>query len=274
MTVLEMRKQENIARREPVVWSRYENKLDQVDILFHFISYALEHLSRPKRKEFVKSLKQEKEIALAKSLEKLRRLTEIDPSLSEILGTSFDKDFEQNQRKKIKANYLSKTHTQYAEWVNDGMVSAKILFFVTIFEDFLKHVHAATLNADTKILASSKPKRQSTYDEIFLDSFEQFKTQQICREVEELDKQGMEKRLDYFAQHLQIDFGKERIWLEEISYIRNKIAHGNPLEAITKEDTTMPLENIQTTITKIIREAMRFAFDKGQSKHPRHFLLK
>jgi hypothetical protein len=155
----------------------------------------------------------------------------------------------------------------------DGSVQG-VLFRVTILEDFLKHVHAAMLSADTKIFASAKPKRPTTYEEVFSGSFEQFKEQQICREVEELDRQGMEQRLDYFAKHLGIDFDKKRKWLVEISDIRNKIAHGSPLDAITKEDTTIPLPGIQGAIATIIRDAMQFAFDKGRTNHPRHFLPK
>ena len=84
----------------------------------------------------------------------------------------------------------------------------------------------------------------------------------------------MKYRLDYFAKHLGIDFKKERQWLIEISDIRNKIAHGKPLEAITKDDTTIPLPDIQNTVGRTIHDAMHAAFNMGKSKHPAYFLLK
>ena len=163
---------------------------------------------------------------------------------------------------------------QYAEWVNDGMVSAEILFRVTIFEDFLKHIHANILRGNPAILGSANKNRTASYADVFSTPFEQFKEKEICREVKEVDRESMKYRLDYFAKHLGIDFKKERQWLIEISDIRNKIAHGKPLEAITKDDTTIPLPDIQNTVAKTIYAAMLTAFNMGKSKHPAYFLMK
>lgn len=269
-----MKKQENIAKRGPVIWAQYELKLDQLDILFKFVLHAFLHLSEAKRKEFVQGLKLEAESEIVDKLEKLRAMRAAGGIFKETIDDQLIESFQKSQKKKVRANYRGKNHTQYAEWVNDGMISAEILFRVTIFEGFLKHVHAVMLKADSKIFTSAKPKRQTTYDEVFSGPFDEFKEQQICREVEELDRQSMEQRLDYFAKHLGIDFDKKRKWLIELSDLRNKIAHGRPLDAITKDDTTIPLPGIQAAIGTIIRDGMKFTFDKGRQKHPHEFLTK
>jgi hypothetical protein len=269
-----MKTVENITKRGPVVWAEYEVKLDQLDILFKFVLHAFLNLSETKRKEFVKALKLEKEFAIAERVEMLRKLSASGGIFKEAFDETTIKEYHKNQNKKARASFRAKSHTQYLEWVMDGMISAEILFRVTMFEDFLKHVHAAALSANTKIFASARPSRQIACEQVFSVSFNQFKEQQICREVEELDRQSMEQRLDYFAKHLGIDFDKKRKWIIEISDIRNKIAHGNPLQAITKEDTSLPLDGIQGAIAKIIRDVMHFSFEIGKSAYPQTFRRK
>jgi hypothetical protein len=262
-----MKTRENIAKRGPVIWAEYESKLDQLDILFKFVLHAFNALSESKRKDFVRGLKLEKEGAMAKGLEKLRKLSETDATFRE----AFDEDsFLKYQKKKLRAGFRSRTHTQYAEWVVDGMVSAEVLFRVTVFEDFMKHAHAVVLGANTAILSKARPSRQASFAEIF-DSFDSFREQQICREVEELDRQSMEQRLEYFGKHLNIELGKHKTSLIEIADIRNKIAHGKPLVAITKDDTTLPLAGFQGTIAKIIRDAMARVFFEAEQRYPSHF---
>ena len=149
------------------------------------------------------------------------------------------------------------------------MISAEILFRVTIFEDFLKHVHAAILNAEPTILASANPKKSRTYKDMFSRSFDQFKEEQICCEVEEL--KGMAKRLNYFGKHLRIDFGNYRKPLIEISGVRNRIAHRHPLEAIAPGETSIPLDDLQRSVATAIRASMRLVFQKGRSEYPGYF---
>jgi hypothetical protein len=262
-----MKTRENIAKRGPVIWAEYESKLDQLDILFKFVLHAFNGLTESKRKDFVRGLKLEKEGAMAKGLEKLRKLGETDTTFRE----AFDEEsFLKYQKKKLRAGFRSRTHTQYAEWVIDGMVSAEILFRVTVFEDFMKHAHALVLGANTSILSNARPSRQASFAEIF-GSFDTFKEQQICREVEELDRQSMEQRLDYFGKYLGIELGKHKSPLIEIAGIRNKIAHGKPLVAITRDDTTLPLPGIQGTIAKIIRDSMKSVFFEAEQIYPHQF---
>src|SRR6267154_6698160 len=111
-----MKKQENIAMREPVVWEQYKLKLDQLDILFLFVMCGFLDLSEAKRKKFVRELKLKEQKEITETMEKLREL-----SKSGILKDVYDEkdiqDIERSQQKKVGANYRSKTHTQYAEWV-------------------------------------------------------------------------------------------------------------------------------------------------------------
>jgi hypothetical protein len=123
-------------------------------------------------------------------------------------------------------------------------------------------------------LSASNPKRSVELKDIFSESFEDFKDNQICREVEQLDRQNMRQRIEYFANYLGIDFAGEGKYLIEIAEIRNKIAHGNPLQAVTKDDTTLPLKGIQRTISNKLKSAMNCAFDQGQSAYPQKFLLR
>jgi len=265
-----MKNQENIAKRGTVVLAEYERKLRHLDILFHFVRYAFMQLSEAKKRAFVKVLKSEEEAIVAGQMEELLELGR-EVGISDDDNKRMIQPFRKSELRKVRANNRSKTHAQYVEMINDGMTSAEILFRVTIFEDFLKHVHATMLSADTKIFASARPQRESIYEEIFSKSFEEFKEQQICREVEELDRQSMKQRLVYFKKHLKIDFGDKGKLLIEISGIRNKIAHGNPLEAITKEDTTILLKGIQAQFATIIRDAIQHAFREGYKMHPRYF---
>ena len=269
-----MKVQENITRRGAVVWAQYELKLNQLDILFHFVAHAFQYLSEAKKKEFVEGMKLKELSAIWEKVDRMLELREKGVLTDEVMDEAAIREFRERQEKKLKARFRRKTHMQYAEWVNDGMSSAEILFRVTILEDFLKHTHAAMLNADTKIFAAAKPKRTITCEEVFAGSLEQFKAEQICREVADLDRQSMKQRVEYFAKHLDIDFGKNSECLIELSDIRNKIAHGNPLETITMEDTTLPLHDLQGTVGKIVRDAMKLAFEKGRAKHPRYFQLK
>lgn len=256
------------------MWAQYELRLTQLDILFHFVLHAFENLSLAKRRDFVRALKFDEQSKVVEAAERLRKLSASGAEFKDVLDDTLIKDFQDRRLKKVKQNFRSKTHTQYAEWVTDGMASAEILFRFTIFEDFLKHVHAAILVADPKVLAVTSGKRTATLGEVFAGSFDQFKEHQICREVEELDRQGMEKRLDYFLRFLGVDLTKFGKLLTEISDVRNKIAHGNPLEAITKEDTSLPLEGIQNHIAKVVRDAMRFTFERGRSAYPQKFVNK
>src|SRR5439155_5378114 len=108
-----------IAKRGPVLWSQYELKLDQLDILFQFVLHAFLHLSEAKRKEFVQGLKLEAESAIVEKLEKLRALRAAGGVFKEAIDERLIQDFQKHQQKKVRANYRGKTHTQYAEWVND-----------------------------------------------------------------------------------------------------------------------------------------------------------
>jgi len=257
-----MKSQENIAKRGPVIWKEYEEKLNQLDILFKFMEYAVERLSNTKRREFVQTLKNE-------ALERTSRVWDerSDPDLKEIPGIA-----EYSRKlleKKVKAKYRSKKHTQYAEWVYHGIISAEILFRVTVFEDFLKHVHAVILSAEPTILARANPKKSRTYKDMFSRSFDQFKEEEICCEVEEL--KGMANRLNYFRKYLRIEFANYQKPLVEISGIRNRIVHRHPLEAIAPGEATNPLDELQRTVANVIRASMRLVFQKGQSKYPDHF---
>ncbi len=269
-----MKVQENIARRGPVIWSNYEMKLNQLDILFRFISHAFDNLSDTKRREFVRGLKQQAESDIVRTMEKMRELSKEGGILHGTFDETSIKEFHQRQQKKIKASYRGRTHTQYVEWVNDGMVSAEIVFRVTVFEDFMKHVHANMLKGNPAILGLTNKNRSATFPEVFSPNFDKYREGQICREVKEVDRESMKYRLDYFAKYLGISLDKKRQWLIEISDIRNKIAHGSPLEAITKEDTTIPLSDFPTTVAKTLRDAMSTTFDVGRKKHPSHFLQK
>jgi hypothetical protein len=269
-----MKKRENIAKRGPLIWAQYELRLDQLDILFGFVLHAFKELSKRKKENFVKGLKLQKQVATAERLEKLLKLQALADPSREVWDDKFTQEFREREQRKTRDAFRSRTHTQYAEWVTDGMVSAEILFRVAVFEDFLKHLHAEALSANPKVFADASPKKQAAYGDIFSNSLASFVEQQICREVEELDREGMEKRLDYFSRHLGIDLGKHRNPLLEISEIRNKIAHGKPLEAITKDDTTLPLQGIQKSVAKTIRAAMKLAFDKAESKDHQRFLRK
>jgi len=248
-----------------VIWEQYKQKLNELDILFRFVEYGFQNLSERKRRNFVESLKCQDESKAAERMEMLRKVPGVDEELLSEIQT--------REQKKRKAAFRSRNHTQYAEWVSDGMTSAEVLFRVTVFEDFLKHVHAAILDANPQILAASNPKRQIDLKDIFSHSFGDFKDSQICREVEQLDRHKMSQRIEYFATHLGIDFAKQGKHLIEIAEIRNKIAHRNPLRAVTKDDTTLPLKGIQGAISNRIKRAMSFAFEKGRSAYPRNFLL-
>lgn len=252
---------ENIAKRGPVIWAEYESKLNQLDILFRFVQCAFSNLSETKRQNFVKSLKKQQESHIAKKIEKLREF-----KLEGIIP-----DYQDYALKKIKGYFRSKAHTQYAEWVSDGMTSSEILFRVTIFEDFLKHVHAVILKANSSVFSSASPTKTANYEEIFSESFDNFKEQQICREVEELDRQGMKLRLEYFAKHLGIDLSKLRESLIEISDIRNNIAHGNPLQAIVRDKPILPLDDIQKAVAETIKKAMSITFSSGNTRYPKYF---
>ena len=258
-----MKSQENIAKRGPVIGKEYEEKLNQLEILFTFIRYAVGTLSNTKREEFVRSLKNQEIERTKKRWDNLR-------GDFEGIECIFEYERERSE-KEVTKKYRGEKHAQYAEWVNDGMISAEILFRITVFEDFLKHVHAAILDADPSILASAEPLKSSTYKDIFAEAFDQYKEQQICRAVEELNRQGMKKRLNYFKEHLQIDFASNRERLIEISDIRNTIAHRHSLEAITKGDTSIPLKELQTTVATVIRSSMGLAFQKGKTKYPHYF---
>jgi hypothetical protein len=264
-----MKQKENITKRGSVILADYRAKLKQLDILFSFTRHGFKKLSEHQRQEFVRGLKRQEQSEILVSMERVRKANQvIDTGLDE-------KDIAGFQKRKLReaaAKFRSKTHTQYAEWVVDGMVSAEILFRVTIFEDFLKHVHSQILEANPKILSAANPNKSATYKEIFADSFQAFRAQQICREVDEIDRLGMKKRLDYFKHHLGIDFGKLRETVIEVSAIRNKIAHGNPIEAVSTEDTSLPLNNIHEAIAKTLKEAMELAFYKSQSLYPHSFL--
>jgi hypothetical protein len=265
-----MKAHENIARRGPVIWQQYKQKLNELEILFRFVEYGFQNLSIPKRMKFVKGLKSQDESEAAKRMEILRKLPGLEDGVRAVILDAV----QTHQQMKRKTAFRSRTHTQYAEWVSDGMTSAEVLFRVTVFEDFLKHVHAAMLDANTRIFCALKTDRQIGLKDIFSESFEDFKDNQICREVEQLDRKNMRQRIEYFANYLGIDFADEGQYLIEIAEIRNKIAHGNPLLALTRDDTTLPLKGIQRTISNKIKGAMEFAFDKGQSAYPRNFLDK
>lgn len=265
-----MKKQDNVARLGPVSWTQYRLKLSQLDVLFKFVMYAFEHLSSSKREGFVRRLKQSEQTTIAQSAEQLRKLKEHE-AFKAVLDDKFIESFEKTRTAALRRQFRIRTHTQYAEWVRDGLISAEILFRFTMFEGFLKHVHAAILHDNPKLFSTVRPKREATYKEIFADSFERFKEQQICREVSELDNVGMKNRLDYFAEHLLIDLREYREALIEISDLRNKIAHGNPLEAITTDDTKLPLKGIQDEVAKVIAGAMSAAFKKAQEMYPRRF---
>jgi hypothetical protein len=269
-----MKTQENIARRGPVIWSNYELKLNQMDILFRFISHAFQNLSETKRREFVKGLKQEAETGIVRRMEKLRDLSKPGGVAEGTFDEKSLQEYHDRHQKQIKAKYRARTHTQYVEWVNDGMVSAEIVFRVTVFEDFMKHVHVNMLKANPAILGLTNKNRVVTFPEVFSPNFDKYKEGQICREVKEVDREPMKYRLDYFAKYLEINFDKKRLWLMEISDMRNKIAHGNPLDAITKEDTTIRLPELQKQVAKTLRDAMSITFDKGREKHPSYFLMK
>lgn len=270
-----METDENIARRGPVIWADYEAKLECLDILFRFVGYAFgaEGLSEAKRKGFLKLLKSNAASSDNEKLERLRARSEKEPVIREFLDSS-NEDIQKKNQQKLKNNFRSGNPKQYTEWVTDGMVSAEILFRITILEDFLKHAHAVILIDDTKLLTRVCPDRSSTNEEIFSGSYEQFKDRQICREVDELDRRGMRQRIVYFKKNLGIDAGKNCNELIEISKIRNNIAHRNPLAVITKDDTALPLENIQRTVAKIIRNAMHTVFVQGMVKYRSGFRLK
>jgi hypothetical protein len=268
---------ENITKRGPVLWSHYEQRLQELDILFRFVRCAFDNLSETRRKGFVKELKFEEEAEHLKWIQGARAVTNLPMSRED-----FEKVMrlvEEHQRKDRRAKYRGRTHTQYGEWVVDGMTSAEILFRFTIFEDFLKHTHGAILQADTSILArigagntekKQKPKT-ATYVEIFSGPFQEFAETLINEEVNGQDYAGIERRLEYFK-NLGIDLTRWRNDLTVISDIRNKIVHGNPLEAITTDDVKhLPLENIQTEVAKILKEVMKFAFEKAQRDYPGKF---
>jgi hypothetical protein len=268
-----MEVQENIARRGPVIWAEYEAKLDQLDILFSFVGHAFEKLSDSKRKDFLRLLKLDAESSNLERIATLRVLSEKADCVREAIDNGLIEHIQKKHQQLMKNKFRSKNPKQYAEWVADGMVSAGILFRVTILEDFLKHAHAAILKEDTKILSCVCPDRPSTNREIFSNSFEQFKERQICREVDDVDKRRIGQRIDYFTKYLRVDLGENRKELIEISNIRNNIAHQNPLAAITKDDTTLPLENIQHTVANIIRSAMHSVFTQGMAKYHSSFRL-
>ena len=270
----QMTNKQNITRRGPVVWAEYELKLDQLDILFRFISHAFVNLPATKRKAFVQELKSQAESETAKQMERFSKLRKLGGVLEEVIDENFLQNFQDREKKKTRVSYRDKSHAQYVEWVNDGMISAEILFRVTILEDYLKHVHAAFLLADSAILAKPKPNKNATYDAIFSKPFDQFKEQLICDEVAELDRQKMAERLKYFKTYLGVDFGKNSNFLIEISNLRNKLAHESPLYVITTDDTTLALPGIQGSIGKIVRDTMQLAFVRGKIKHPRNFLDK
>src|SRR5213080_844620 len=123
-----MKPVENIARRGPVVWAEYEVKLDQLDILFKFVLHAFLNLSEAKRKEFVKALKLDKEFAIAEQVERLRQLSASGGIFKEAIDETTIKEYQSHQNKKVRAAFRAKSHTQYLEWVMDGMISAEILF--------------------------------------------------------------------------------------------------------------------------------------------------
>jgi hypothetical protein len=269
-----MKAQENIARRGPVIWSNYETKLNQMDILFRFISHAFHNLSETKRREFVKGLKQEAEADTVRKVESLREVSKPGGIAEGIFDETSLLEFQDRHQKQIKSKYRPRTHTQYAEWVTDGMLSAEILFRVTVFEDFMKHVHANMLKGNPGILGLTDRSRTVTVADVFSPGFEQFKEKQICREVKKVDRESMSYRLDYFAMHLGIDLEEKRRWLIEISELRNKIAHGSPLEAVTKDDTTIPLAELQKQVANTLRDVMSAIFDKAQAKDTALFLKK
>ena len=116
----------NIARRGPVNWSNYEMKLNQLDILFRFISHAFDNLSETKRRDFVRSLKQQAESDIVRKMEKMRELSKEGGILHGTFDETTIKEMQARQRKKVKASYRGRTHTQYVEWVNEAWYRLKL----------------------------------------------------------------------------------------------------------------------------------------------------
>ncbi len=166
------------------------------------------------------------------------------------------------------------------------MRSAEILFRFTVFEEFLKHVQELALRSDLSIL-SKKPHadKQAKYSDIFSNGYESFTEFVLAREIQQLEYAPFKDKADYFKTNFTIEIPH----LKELSVIkklRNKIAHGNPIEAITVEDVSeqktdqtkspgkilFPLDDVEERIASFLSKSMRSIFEQAAKRYPKVFL--
>jgi hypothetical protein len=232
----------------------YKDHLGRIEIQYRLIRYALARLPDSRLREFFRALKKEKitrtEENVAQYKQEMPDLLDILPRISEFARRHFAKEFSRkNQR-------------FYREFVEDGVNASELLVRVAHFEAFMKSIHGRILSCQPTLLATVHADRKVSYSDIFKEgvSYATIVNQEICREVEEVDRKGVKGRADYFSAVLKIRWcGTVELEFldEEVMETRNKLSHEDPSLPVSADLLTKASDLMDKIPTKCWNEAKK-----------------
>ncbi len=240
--------------------STYDQRLEIVSIQFRLIRFALQAMPKTgprSRRAFFKKLSAEEKNILE---ENIARAT--TPNLASVLQQALHYG-----KRHLAKKYSPGNQRFYDEFTEDGVNASELLVRLAHFEAFMKDVHSAILSGKPSVLAAIYPKKQISYAEIFAkdSSYERLLQARIELEVDEVDRQNLQFRADYFKNHFNITWCDAVTikLLVEASKVRNELSHEKP---------ALPVSNkFLRQVSEVLRTIPVNCCTQAKKSYPKNF---
>jgi RiboL-PSP-HEPN len=255
----------------------YHEALESVETQFALIRFALNGLPKSRIQEFFKSRLKNTLAIIDAGMEDFGK--DLPPEQKEKAqrGAAYWRRewIKQEKRKNRPADARFKL-----ELSEDRLNQSELLLLVAHFESFMKQVHRTFLRAGlAKLISDSDTKisPQEVFNQNTGDPVNRFFKELVAREVNRLDKEGIEKRIKYFSDYFVTSPGRknEIDELKEIMDQRNEVTHAifSPPPRTLEQVKEQPLVSDQmlARARSLFREVPRRWVQVGAKRFPAYF---
>lgn len=245
--------------------SSFENRFLELDVQFSLLRFALSELSEAKRDSFFKMIKGKKQEEENQNWNRISELVKTQHGdHEEAILQQLDR-LRKSKLQQISKQYGKANQYFYKQFSEDGLNRSELLLVIAHFESFMKELHAGVLNANSSVLALTKPNRQILRESLFQYGYPKILAEEILAEVEDVDRKSVRERSRYFEEKLGLKWGDATAIkaVKDASDARNEISHENPNRVIPDDW----LAETKKCFGRVAREC----FMKARELYPKNF---
>jgi hypothetical protein len=246
--------------------TRYRDQAKHISRTFDLMRHSVKELGQRGFRRFIEIARNPEISACEKAIGLIGKMS-LAPG-----GTDID-DIKRKKLKKISDDLPLTPTLKWAEYKRRALLdinSSELIIRVALFEAFLKEIHRQILLASPQLLSQCKPNRPIPLKDISQGGFERFKSDEIDRQVREMDRLKTKAKAKFFRRQLRLPWGimpnVESEVVEEIKELielRHKVIHMDYLTPVSDKN----VKDARQLLLKVPESCIRAA----ERIYPTHF---